>query len=105
MPTPAFSIEQALGKLEEEEEVHRRRREKHEQSHCQDEERVHMHTAFQPAVYCKLSLALAKNAGHFKTGEEQRAESFEHGGEDLTDAYRGSCSRKRKESYAAISLW
>ena len=70
-------------------EAHRRRREKHEQSHCQDEERVHMHTALQPAVYCKLALALAKDAGHFKTEEEQRAECFEHGGEDLPDAYRG----------------
>ena len=32
-------------------ETHRRRREKHEQSHCQDEERVQMHTTLQPAVY------------------------------------------------------
>ena len=68
-------------------EAHRRRREKHEQSHCQDEERVQMHTTLQPAVYCELALALAEDAGHFKTEEEYRAECFEHGGEEFTDAY------------------
>ena len=64
-------------------EAHRRRREKHEQSRCQDEERVRMHTALQPAVYIASWHSLwPKDAGRFRQ-EEQRAECFEHSGEDL----------------------
>ena len=35
------------------------------------EERVQFHTALRPAVYCKLALALAKNAGRSRKTEEQ----------------------------------
>ena len=75
-------------------ETHRRRREKHEQSQCQGEERVHMRTAFQPAVYANWH-SLWPKCRPLQAEVEQRAESFEHGGEDLTDAYRSSCLQKR----------
>ena len=52
--------------------------------------------------YMQTGTRFGQNVGHFKAELEQRAESFEHGGEDLTDAYRGSCLQKIK-SYAAIS--
>ena len=84
-PTPAFSIEQASGKLRRIDDAKRGMSNRT----ARYEEKVQLHTALQPAVYCKLALALAKDAGHFKTVEEQQAEVFEHGGEDLPDAYRG----------------
>ena len=67
------------------------------------EERVPLHTALRPAVYCKLALALAKDAGHSRRTEEQRAECFEHGGEDLPDAYRRLVVAKT--IYVEALLW
>ena len=67
---------------------------KHEQAHCQDEERVRR-TLRSNLQYITSWHSLWPTVGHFKAAEEQRAECFEHGGEDLTDAYRGSWALKR----------
>ena len=37
------------------------------------EKRVQLHATLQPAVHCKLALALDKDAGHCRATEEQRA--------------------------------
>ena len=75
-PAPALSVKQAAGKLRRIDDT----KESMSDRTAKYEERVQLHTALQPAVYCKLALALAKDAGHFRATEEQRAKCCEHGG-------------------------
>ena len=90
VPTPTFGIKQTSGKL--------RRIDDAERSMSNHNARAKrgctcaLHSNLQ---YMQTGTRFGQNVGHFKAEVEQRAESFEHGGEDLTDAYRSSCLQKR----------
>ena len=53
--------------------AHRRRQRSMSNRAAEYEKRVQLHTALQSAVYCKQTLAVAKDTGHFGTEEDQRA--------------------------------
>ena len=54
------------------------------------EERVQLHTALRPAVCCKLAMLCPKMQATSRQETNSEQKCFEHGGEDLTDAYEAS---------------
>ena len=80
--TLACSSEQSAGKLKRIDDN------KRSMSDCtaRYKDEVQLHTAIQPAVYCKLALVMARNTGHFETVKVHQTDVFDHGSEDLPDA-------------------
>ena len=75
--------------------AHRRRQRSMSNRAAEYEKRVQLHTALQSAVYCKQTLAVAKDTGHFGTEEDQRASASNMAARTLQYMQRARGRRER----------
>ena len=80
-----------------------RHQDKHEQSHCQVRGKGAIAHCTPTCSILQAGACFGQDAGHSRRTEEQRAECFEHGGEDLPDTYRRLVVAKT--IYVEALLW